>query len=51
MTFRACDNKQKLVRDLSADDDDDDEVMLNVLRCQLSDILGTSCDQCRSMVQ
>ena len=33
MTFRACDNKQKLVRDLSADDDDD-EVMLNVLRCQ-----------------
>ena len=28
---------------------DDDEVMLNVLRCQLT--LGTSCDQCRSMVQ
>ena len=26
--------------------DDDDEVMLNVLRCQL----GTSCDQCRSTV-
>ena len=30
--------------------DDDDEVMLNVLRCQLT-LLGTNCDQCRSMVQ
>ena len=30
-------------------EDDDDEVMLNVLKCQLT--LGTSCDQCRSMVQ
>ena len=29
--------------------DDDDELMLNVLRCQLT--LGTSCDQCRSTVQ
>ena len=27
---------------------DDDELMLNVLRCQLT---GTSCDQCRSTVQ
>ena len=26
------------------------EVLLNVLRCQLT-LLGTSCDQCRSMVQ
>ena len=31
-------------------DDDDDELMLNVLRCHF-DILGTSCDQCRSTVQ
>ena len=38
------------IRDNSDDDDDDDEVMLNVLRCQLT-LLGTSCDQCRSMVQ
>ena len=30
--------------------DDDDELMLNVLRCQF-DILGTSCDRCRSTVQ
>ena len=29
--------------------DDDEEVMLNVLRCPV-DVLGTSCDQCRSMV-
>ena len=29
----------------------DDEVMLNVLRRMSVDILGTSCDQCRSTVQ
>ena len=29
--------------------DDDDQLMLYVLRCQLT--LGTSCDQCRSTVQ
>ena len=32
--------------------DDDDEVMLNILRCQLTYyLLGTSCDWCRSTVQ
>ena len=30
---------------------DDDEVVLNVITRMSVDILGTSCDQCRSMVQ
>ena len=35
----------------TGDDDDHDEVLLNVLRFRLTDILGTRWDQCRSMVQ
>ena len=40
-----------LVIDNGSDDDDDDELMLNVLTEMSVDILGTSCDQCRSTVQ
>ena len=31
--------------------DDDGDVELHVLRCRLTLLLGTNCDQCRSMVQ